>query len=47
MSHLRLFLPRENYYHAVEELLSIGKAHIKDVGNPLDRPFLNQQKRVD
>lgn len=47
MAHFRLFLPRENFYHSVEELLSLGNAHVVDVGNPLNRPFFNQQKRID
>ena len=47
MSHFRLFLPRENFYHSVEELLTLGKAHFKDIGNPLSRPFFNQHKRTE
>ena len=47
MSHFRVFLPRENYYQSADELISIGKAHILDIGNPLNRPFFNQQKRVE
>ena len=31
----------------MDELLSIGNAHLVDIGNPLNRPFFNQQKRVD
>jgi hypothetical protein len=31
----------------MEELISVGKAHVVDIGNPLNRPFFNQQKRVE
>jgi hypothetical protein len=47
MAHFRLFLPRENFYHSVEELLSLGNSHIIDIGSPLNRPFFNQLKRID
>lgn len=47
MAHFRLFLPRENYYNSVEELVSLGNAHVVDIGNPLNRPFFNQHKRID
>ena len=47
MAHLRLFLPRENYYNSVEELLFTSKAHLIDIGNSLNRPFFNQLKRTD
>ena len=47
MVHFRLFLPRESYYHAVQELLHLGNAHLLDIGNPLSRPFFQQVKRCD
>lgn len=47
MVHFRLFLPRESYYHSVEELLALGNAHLLDIGNPLNRPFFQQVKRCD
>jgi hypothetical protein len=47
MVHFRLFLPRESYYHSVEELLQLGNAHLLDIGNPLNRPFFQQVKRCD
>jgi hypothetical protein len=47
MVHFRLFLPRESYYHSVEELLAMGNAHLVDIGSPLSRPFFQQVKRCD
>jgi len=47
MAHFRLFLPRENYYHSIEELLHLGNAHLIDIGNPLNRPYFQQVKRCD
>jgi hypothetical protein len=47
MSHFRLFLPRENYYSSVEEILTLSNAHVVDIGNSLNRPFFNQHKRID
>jgi hypothetical protein len=47
MVHFRLFLPRENFYHSIEELLHLGNAHLLDIGNPLNRPYFPQVKRCD
>ena len=47
MAHFRLFLPRENCYQSVVELLQVGNAHLLDIGSPLNRPFFPQVKRCD
>ena len=47
MAHFRLFLPRENCYQSVVELLKVGNSHLLDIGSALNRPFFAQVKRCD